>query len=158
MSLEIDRRRMIANLTGSVLTLSIFSGARASRSSEPRVDARRLQGTLEELSTFGRPTGGSFADGVSRVAYSDADVAGRAYAMGLMKDAGLAPAIDPAGNIVGRRAGLDPAARPIAEWRRSRRAVPGQTRAHGHDFRTEHRRHQSFTQRALPLVRLCERC
>ena len=113
MPFEIDRRRLIAQLTGSVLALSIFSGARASKSAEPRIDAKRLQGTLEELSTFGRPTGGSFADGVSRVAYSDADIAGRAYAMGLMKDAGLAPAIDPAGNIIGRRAGLDRAARPI---------------------------------------------
>ena len=57
MPLEIDRRRLIANLTGSVLALSIFSGARASKSAEPRIDARRLQGTLEQLSTFGRPAG-----------------------------------------------------------------------------------------------------
>ena len=84
MPFAIDRRRLIAKLTGSALTLSIFSGARASKSAEPRIDARRLQGTLEELSTFGRPAGGSFADGVSRVAYSDADVAGRAYVIGLM--------------------------------------------------------------------------
>src|ERR1700724_2202309 len=113
MPFEIDRRRFVANLTGSVLTWTIFNGARASPSAEPRIDAKRLQGTLEELSTFGRPAGGSFADGVSRVAYSDADIAGRAYVMGLMKDAGLAPAIDPAGNIIGGRAGLDRTARPI---------------------------------------------
>ena len=31
----------------------------------------------KSLSVFGRLTGGAFADGVSRVAYSDADVAGR---------------------------------------------------------------------------------
>ncbi len=113
MPFDRDRRRLIANLTGSVLTLSIFSGVRASPSAEPRVDPMRLQGTLEKLSTFGRPAGGSFADGVSRVAYSDADVAGRAYVMGLMKDAGLEPTIDPAGNIIGRRSGLDRTARPI---------------------------------------------
>jgi N-carbamoyl-L-amino-acid hydrolase len=113
MPFEIDRRRFVANLTGSVLTWTIFNGARASSSAEPRIDAKRLQGTLEELSTFGRPAGGSFADGVSRVAYSDADVAGRAYVMGLMKAAGLDPVIDPAGNIIGRRAGRDRAARPI---------------------------------------------
>ncbi len=113
MPFDRDRRRLIANLTGSVLTLSIFSGAQASPSTEPRIDPMRLQGTLEKLSTFGRPAGGSFTDGVSRVAYSDADVAGRAYVVGLMKDAGLEPTIDPAGNIIGRRPGLDRKARPI---------------------------------------------
>lgn len=113
MAMEINRRRFVATLTASMLCPKIVTDARASTSDEPRIDARRLQGTLEELSTFGRPAGGSFADGVSRVAYSDADVAGRTYALELMKAAGLDPAIDPAGNIVGRRAGRDRAARPI---------------------------------------------
>ena len=44
---------------------------------DTRVDAVALRERLEELSVFGRPAGGTFADGVSRVAYSDADVAGR---------------------------------------------------------------------------------
>jgi N-carbamoyl-L-amino-acid hydrolase len=113
MAFEIDRRRFFAILSASILSRTIFNGARASTPAEPRVDAKRLQSTLEELSTFGRPAGGSFADGVSRVAYSDADVAGRAYAIGLMKAAGLDPVIDPAGNIIGRRAGRDRTARPI---------------------------------------------
>ena len=56
---------------------------------------------------FGRPSGGTFADGVSRVAYSDADVAGRRYMIDLMRAAGLDPRVDPAGNIFGRRAGTD---------------------------------------------------
>jgi hypothetical protein len=34
-----------------------------------RIDAARLQQNLEELSVFGRPTGGTFSGGVSRVAY-----------------------------------------------------------------------------------------
>jgi acetylornithine deacetylase/succinyl-diaminopimelate desuccinylase-like protein len=42
-----------------------------------RVDATALRQRIEALSMFGRPSGGAFADGVSRVAYSDADVAGR---------------------------------------------------------------------------------
>jgi len=109
-----DRRRFVSNLSGGLLTWAIFQpAARAAPSAEPRVNAGRLQSTLEELSTFGRPAGGSFADGVSRVAYSDADVAGRAYVIGLMKAAGLDTTIDPAGNIVGRRPGSDRAARPI---------------------------------------------
>jgi N-carbamoyl-L-amino-acid hydrolase len=68
----------------------------------PRTDAARLRLQLERLSAFGRPAGGTFADGVSRVAYTEADVAGRAYVMSLMRDAGLTPRIDPAGNIFAR--------------------------------------------------------
>jgi N-carbamoyl-L-amino-acid hydrolase len=78
-----------------------------------RVDGDRLRAMLEGLSRFGRPEGGSFADGVSRTAYSDADIAGRAYVMGLMREAGLNPVIDPAGNIIGRRAGTDKGTKPI---------------------------------------------
>lgn len=81
--------------------------------STPRIDAARLRQELEALSAFGRPAGGTFADGVSRVAYSDADVAGREYVMGLMRDVGLAPRIDPAGNIFAIRAGRDGTQRPI---------------------------------------------
>src|SRR6186997_3001119 len=73
----------------------------------PRIDGARLRQGLEALSVFGRPSGKTFADGVSRVAYSDADVAGRQYVMGLMRAAGLEPRIDPAGNIFARRAGTD---------------------------------------------------
>jgi N-carbamoyl-L-amino-acid hydrolase len=64
-----------------------------------------LRAHLETLSTFGRPQGGDFSAGVSRVAYSDADVAGRHFVMGLMTAAGLSPVIDPAGNIFARRPG-----------------------------------------------------
>jgi N-carbamoyl-L-amino-acid hydrolase len=42
------------------------------------------------------------------VAFSDADVAGRAYVVGLMKQAGLAVRVDVAGNIIGRREGSEP--------------------------------------------------
>ena len=76
--------------------------------SGPRIDATRLERRLEDLSVYGRPAGGTFSDGVSRVAYSDADVAGRNYAINAMRDAGLKPRIDPAGNIFGARAGTDP--------------------------------------------------
>jgi N-carbamoyl-L-amino-acid hydrolase len=79
----------------------------------PRVDGAALRARLETLSTFGRPSGGTFADGVSRVAYSDADLGGRAYVMDLMRTAGLAPRVDPAGNIFGRRRGTEPSLPPI---------------------------------------------
>jgi N-carbamoyl-L-amino-acid hydrolase len=72
------------------------------------VDLRVLRARIEALSAFGRPAGGTFADGVSRTAYSDADVAGRGYVIGEMRAAGLQPRIDPAGNIFARREGLSP--------------------------------------------------
>jgi N-carbamoyl-L-amino-acid hydrolase len=78
-----------------------------------RIDAARLRQELEALSVFGRPAGGTFADGVSRVAYSDADVAGRQYVMELMREAGLSPRVDPAGNIFAVRAGRGSSLRPI---------------------------------------------
>lgn len=78
-----------------------------------RIDADRLRQTLEALSLNGRPAGGTFADGVSRFAYSDADVAGRKFAMDLLRTAGLEPRIDTAGNILAIRAGKDPSLKPI---------------------------------------------
>ena len=79
----------------------------------PQIDPGRLRTHIEELSLFGRPAGGSFADGVSRVAYSDADVAGRAYVRKLMEAAGLKTRIDTAGNMYGRRAGLQDSLPPV---------------------------------------------
>jgi N-carbamoyl-L-amino-acid hydrolase len=99
------------------LALALFASTAPSQlpaaAASARVNSARLQQSLETLSTFGRPAGGTFADGVSRVAYSDADVAGRAYVLGLMRSAGLDPHIDPAGNLIGRRPGADPSLKPI---------------------------------------------
>lgn len=78
-----------------------------------RVDPARLRHTLESLSQFGRPVNGSFTDGVSRLAYSDADVQGRAYVLDILKSVGLTPRIDPAGNIFARRDGADASLPPI---------------------------------------------
>jgi N-carbamoyl-L-amino-acid hydrolase len=73
-----------------------------SRRRQPmQVNAERLLEHMRELSRFGENPQG----GVSRVAYSQADLEGREYVMGLMRDAGLNPTIDLAGNIIGRRVG-----------------------------------------------------
>jgi N-carbamoyl-L-amino-acid hydrolase len=77
------------------------------RRTRQHVNAARIREHLEGLSAFGRPAGGSFADGVSRVGYSDADVAGRKYVMDLLRAAGVEPRIDPAGNILARREGRE---------------------------------------------------
>jgi N-carbamoyl-L-amino-acid hydrolase len=70
----------------------------------PRAKPQRLEERIQALGRFGANPAG----GVSRVAFSDADVAGRKYVMSLMRSAGLEVRIDAAGNIIGRRAGTDP--------------------------------------------------
>lgn len=74
-----------------------------------RADADRIQTRIEALSRFGaNPEGG-----VSRVAFSDADIAAREWLVGLMKQAGLEVRIDAAGNVIGRRLGRDKELPPI---------------------------------------------
>jgi beta-ureidopropionase / N-carbamoyl-L-amino-acid hydrolase len=107
--LLLTRRAFVAGLAAPVATAAL----RARTPPDPRVDGAALRNRLERLSTFGRPASGSFADGVSRVAYSDADLQGREYVIGLMRAAGLDTRIDPAGNIFGRRPGGDTALKPI---------------------------------------------
>ena len=63
------------------------------------VNAQRLQQTLEKLSEFGRNPEG----GVTRLGFSEEDLAARQYVMGLMREMGLEVRVDPAGNIFGRR-------------------------------------------------------
>jgi N-carbamoyl-L-amino-acid hydrolase len=66
-------------------------------------DSGRVQQHLTELAHFGANLEG----GVSRVAFSDSDIAGRAYVKRLMEAAGLEVRIDAAGNLIGRREGSD---------------------------------------------------
>ncbi len=110
--MKATRRDAVLGLLGG-LAAAIPVRAWAKADPTPSISAARLQQSLEALSAFGRPAGGTFADGVSRMAYSDADIAGRAYAMHLMSEAGLNPAIDAAGNIGGTRAGSEPSLKPI---------------------------------------------
>jgi len=81
---------------------------RFTRQSQLRVNGARVNGHLAGLSDFGKGPGGT-----SRVAYSEADLAGRRYAMDLMRSAGLTPRIDPIGNILARLEGREPALPPI---------------------------------------------
>ncbi len=110
----ITRREVLSGLVAVTATSLLADLSLAEVAAfDLRIDADRLRQSLEGLSIHGRPAGGTFADGVSRVAYSEADIAGRKYAMQLMRAAGLEPRIDSAGNIFGRRAGNDPALQPI---------------------------------------------
>ena len=91
------------------LLLPIFCCAAAVAQPPVRVNGERITQHLAALSEFGKNPQG----GVSRVAYSDADRAGRQYVLGLMRDAGLKVSIDTAGNLVGERPGTDASLRPI---------------------------------------------
>jgi len=78
--------------------------AHAQQAPELRVDGDRLIERLDRLSRFG----GTPEGGVNRVAFGDEDIRSRTYLKQLMEEAGLDVRIDPAGNMIGRREGLDP--------------------------------------------------
>jgi beta-ureidopropionase / N-carbamoyl-L-amino-acid hydrolase len=83
--------------------LLVLSSA-AIAADKPAVNGDRIQQHITALSKYGaNPEGG-----VSRVAFSDADIAGRKYVNGLMLEAGLNIRTDAAGNMIGRREGSDP--------------------------------------------------
>ena len=75
-----------------------------------RIDHNRLNGNIIKLSKISSLEFGS----LSRVAYTDADIAGRKYVMQLMKSAGMDVYIDEGGNIIGRLKGKDNDLPPIA--------------------------------------------
>jgi beta-ureidopropionase / N-carbamoyl-L-amino-acid hydrolase len=108
-----NRREFTGALAGFVGSASLGGFAplasRARGAHRLDIDAARLNATLQALSAFGAEPQG----GVSRVAYSDADRAGRAYVMDLMRTAGLDVSVDFAGNIFGRRAGTNASLKPI---------------------------------------------
>src|SRR5947207_7800609 len=110
-----SRRRFLRSLSAAAMATTASRGlpGRLHAAARPRVDARTLRQRIEALSAFGRPAGGGFADGVRRVAYSDADVEGRRYVMAQMTRAGLQPRIDPAGNIFAGRPGTETGLPPI---------------------------------------------
>ena len=103
------RRDLLASLA--------LYGTAASRHGRARpalqIDATRLRNQIEALSIHGRPAAGTFQDGVSRIGFSDADMAGRKYVLSLIEAAGLQPRIDAAGNIFAQRAGQDSRLAPI---------------------------------------------
>jgi N-carbamoyl-L-amino-acid hydrolase len=93
------RLRHSATCLLAVLTVQTAAAAGAPLA----VNEARIQQRITELSKFGaNPEGG-----VSRVAFSAADIAGREYIRKLMEQAGLTVRVDAAGNLIGRREGRD---------------------------------------------------
>src|SRR5688500_11766302 len=111
MILTMNRRAFLGTLAAG--TVAAHHRLFAQPQAPLAIDAVVLRQRIEALSAFGRPAGGTFADGVSRVAYTDFDVAGRRYVMDLLRGARLEPRIDPAGNIFARREGSEPSLPPI---------------------------------------------
>src|SRR3990170_2836794 len=69
----------------------------ANEATVPTASPKRMEERIQALSRFGaNPEGG-----VSRVAFSEADIGGREYVKGLMREAGLAVRVDTAGNVIG---------------------------------------------------------
>ncbi len=81
----------------------------AAEPSQHRVQGARIVQHLQALAQYGKNPQG----GVSRIAYSEADLQGRQYVIGLMRAAGLSVSIDTAGNIVGSRPGTDASLKPL---------------------------------------------
>lgn len=74
------------------------------------IDSARLDRSLFELAEIGQlPEGG-----ISRVAFSPADLRARQLVQTWMIDAGMTVRIDPAGNMIGRYAGTSPTAGALA--------------------------------------------
>ena len=92
-----------------LLTMLILPPLAAAQTAEVSANPDRMEQRIKALSAFGRDSTGA----TSRVAFSEADLAGRKYIMGLMRDAGLTVRVDTAGNIIGRRAGSDESLPPI---------------------------------------------
>ena len=101
-----DRREFNRNLLAAGGAF-VFSPSQST--TRPRINGQRLNQHLAELAEFGKTAAG----GTSRVAYSDADIQARDYAIKLMREAKLDVSIDAAGNIIGRRAGRDAALKPL---------------------------------------------
>ena len=93
---------MIFRVSILIFVLIAPSPANA-QSTDIRANPERMEQRIKTLGEFGANAEG----GVSRIAFSDADLAGRAYIMDLMREVGLKVRVDTAGNIIGRREGRE---------------------------------------------------
>ncbi len=99
-------------IISAVLVLSSIStfSQTASPAKEIKVNEQRIESRILELATFGKDNTGKGY----RVAFTKGDIEGRNWFIGLMKKAGLEVTIDYAGNIIGKRKGINPSLKPIA--------------------------------------------
>ena len=100
--------RLCHLLIGLLLLGWPLHGAESGAPAALRVNAQRLQERIERMARIG----GS-PQGVTRLAFTEADLSGRAYVTRLMQEAGLEVGIDDAGNLSGRLPGESPGLAPI---------------------------------------------
>ena len=106
---EINRLPDLCHLTLGLLLLSWpLQGAESGEPAALRVNAERLQGRIDRLARIG----GS-SQGVTRLAFTKADLRSREYVTRLMREAGLEVRVDQAGNLSGRLQGKSPEFAPI---------------------------------------------
>lgn len=110
-----NRREFGATLLGGAAATAAAAagpgavGRARAQAPPPTVNGARLNAQLTEIAQFGaNPQGG-----VTRLAYSDEDRRARELVVRWMREAGLTPATDLAGNLIGRRAGADAGLRPL---------------------------------------------
>lgn len=82
-------------VTGPLIRVAPARGA-------ARADGARVNGWLADFNAIGRTAGG-----INRVAYSDHDLAGRAFALARFRESGFTPRTDAAGNIIARLEGRE---------------------------------------------------
>jgi N-carbamoyl-L-amino-acid hydrolase len=108
--MTMHRRQFTATMAGAAAALLLPRPLLArTRGIAPVINGPRLNARLAQLATFGARTDG----GVDRVAYTDADLAARAWIEPLLREAGLVVRRDAVGNIIGRREGTDASRQPI---------------------------------------------
>lgn len=95
-------------LIGLLLLEWPLQGGEPGTSADLTVNAQRLQERIERMARIG----GS-PQGVTRLAFTEADLSGRAYVTRLMQEAGLEVRVDEAGNLSGRLPGVLPGLAPI---------------------------------------------
>lgn len=103
MGIALWNRGMLSACVLLVTAAAQLAQVKSTSTTERHVRQERLWETLQKLGEFGKNPEG----GVCRVGFTEADLAGRAYVMGLVREAGLEVRVDPAGNIFGRRAGSE---------------------------------------------------
>lgn len=104
-----DFARSVAVAAAGAAVPGAWLNAAPAPARAPRVNGDRLNAWLTAIAEFGRNPQG----GVTRLAYTEADLAARTHLMQLMREAGLTVSVDAAGNILGKRAGTDASAKPL---------------------------------------------
>ncbi|MEO6332097.1 MAG: Zn-dependent hydrolase [Gemmatimonadaceae bacterium] len=102
-------RREFSALAASIVASGVLDPGKLIAAAPVSVNGERLTRHLAELGRFGANAVG----GVTRLAYTDANREALAAVTQWMREARLQPAIDYAGNLIGRRAGRDGALKPI---------------------------------------------